>query len=279
MAKQAVTLSSGFKFINFVLFPDEKQKPIEYVKVLSSIYDHKLRVRTYGDRYTFIRTFEREGDNYHGVFCNAVFIAADSKAVNSETNEIVLSGTDPKKGLGVKEWEYWFFPKYHRMAIKTTASQAQILKFLNAVFIETLVLEDSFSINVEVDKQTIDKIISAPALTRLYVKISYTNNDNLGYWQGIIDEQLRKMHAKDSIIEMRGTKSIPIDVSQSEMARGYLHLSRSNGYAEASLVNEDGSINRLNTKEHPRIESVVYEGNPINALESKAQEISNNIDA
>lgn len=279
MPKQVVTLSAGFKFINFVLYPDDKQKPIEYVKVFSSIYDHKLRVKTYGDRHTFIRTFEREGDNYHGVFCNAVFIPADSKAVDSETNEIVQSGTDPKKGLGVKEWEYWFFPKFHRMAIKATASQTQILKFLNAAFAETLVLEDSFSINVEVDKQTIDKIVSAPALTRLYVKISYTNNDNLGNWQQLIDEQLRKMHAKDSIIDMRGTKSQPIDVGQSEMARGYIHLSRSNGYVEASLLNNNGSIDRINTKEHPRVEGIAYEGDPITALESKVQEISNNIDA
>ena len=46
---------------------------------------------------------------------------------------MVPSGADPKKGLGLKTWEYYFFSEYHRLVfLDKETSGSQILDFLNS---------------------------------------------------------------------------------------------------------------------------------------------------
>lgn len=61
-------------FINVVLYPTEKQKPEEYVKLLSSIMGSRVMIpnSNTSDRSTLLRTFDKIGDYYHGYFCNEI---------------------------------------------------------------------------------------------------------------------------------------------------------------------------------------------------------------
>lgn len=56
-------------FINVVLYPSEKQKPEEYVKLLSSIMGSRVMIPPQNsDRSTLLRRFDNCGDYYHGYF-------------------------------------------------------------------------------------------------------------------------------------------------------------------------------------------------------------------
>ena len=71
-------------FINIVLYPSEKQKPKEYIKLLSSIMGSHVMIPSSNssDRSTLLRTFDKIGEYYHGYFCNPIFLKQDSKTLN-----------------------------------------------------------------------------------------------------------------------------------------------------------------------------------------------------
>ena len=123
-------------FINIVLYPSEKQKPEEYIKLLSSIMGSRVMIpsSTSSDRSTLLRTFDKIGVYYHGYFCNAIFLKQDSKTLNVKANVLEETVVDPNKGLEAKDMEFWFYPKYHRFVVYKT-NLPRILKFLNGSFI------------------------------------------------------------------------------------------------------------------------------------------------
>lgn len=264
------------KVINLVLYPEEAQKTENYIEYLKKIFDDKITIKTYGDRFTRIQTYYTSDDGtvIHGVFANAAFFDPEDPALDSETNEVVPSGTDPKKGLGLKTWEYYFFPKYHRLVfLDKETSGSQILDFLDRA-LNVFLDKDDYQVNTEKDRELIDRIINAKSLSKLKVVISYSNNDNNKGWKKLIDDQLKKSKPKTAILDLSGSKKVPIDVTQSDMVTGFVELSASNGYAEASEIDEKGAIHRIQTIDHPMVKVVEFIDNPISALKEMIQSIA-----
>lgn len=251
-----------FKVLNIVLYPTEKQKPIEYKKVFEQIYKQKLKANTYSDRYTLIRTQFHYESVIYGFLSNAIFIDPDKDALDTTTNEFVLSNIDSSKGYMPKDWDYWFFPEYHRLVFPERASETQIEKFFNETFC-TIIGEGNFKINIEKDQETIEQILNASTITRLYVKISYSNNDNVDKWEKLIDDDIRASESKDIEVQASGKKNAPIQLSKSNMLTSFVNLSRSNGIAIATTVDENGKTKKIDTTEHPLIKSVKCNGDNI----------------
>lgn len=133
---------------------------------------------------------------------------------------------------------------------------------------------DEYQINTEKDREVIERIINATALSKLHVRVSYSNNDNMKGWKAIIDQQLRKSRSKTASLDLSATKKSPIDVTQSEMVTGFIELSASNGYAEASEIGENGMINHIKTTEHPMIRVVDYIDEPSSKLKEMVKGIA-----
>ena len=180
------------KVFNIVLYPDTDQTRENYVALFRQIFGV-----------------------FHGDLSNAVYIKPDSDAIDRNTNEIVPSATDPNKGLSVKIWPYIFVPEFHRIAVIEPFTEKQVLKFLQKA-IGTYRDVDSFEVTVEKDRGVLERILTAPAMSRLEVNISYTNNDNHDDWAEAIDNQMRQSNAKKSTTIVIGTKRNPIDIRQSE---------------------------------------------------------------
>ncbi len=265
------------KIINIVLYPEEMQKMQNYIDIFQSIYENKITICTYGDRYTRIRSFypSTNGELIHGSFANSIFFDPKDKALDSKTNEIIPADADPNKGLGLKTWDYFFFPKYHRLVfLEKEGSESQILKFLEAAF-NNFMDSDNYQINTEKDSEIIDRIVNAQALTKLKVVVSYSNNDNLKGWKAMIDKELRKSNSKTAILDLSATKKSPIDVTQSDMIGGFVQLSASNGFVEASEIDENGKINNIKTIDHPMIRNIQYVDDPIPQMENLVKSIAN----
>lgn len=264
------------KIINIVLYPQEAQKTENYIEYLKKIFDDKITINTYGDRYTRIQTYYTTNDSnvIYGAFANAAFFDPEAPALDSETNEVVPSGTDPKKGLGLKNWDYYFFPKYHRLVfLEKQTSGSQILEFLKRAFNNYLDV-DEYAINLEKDREVIEHILKSTTLSHLKVFVSYSNNDNQEGWKKIIDSQLKKGRPKSAILELSGSKKIPIDVTQSEMIQGFVELSASNGHTEASEVSPSGRIIPINTQDHPMVKVVEFIDSPISAMKSLVKRLA-----
>lgn len=263
------------RIINIVLYPEDRQRKDNYIYYWEKIHNDKITICTYGDRYTRIRTLFKSEDSsiINGDFSNAIFFDPRDSALDSKTNEIIPGETDPNKGLGLKTWWYYFFPEYHRLVVKHDVPEKQLLKFLNVAF-ENYLSSDEFQINTEKDSEVIERIINATSLSKLYVRVSYSNNDNMNGWKGLIDSQLRKSQTKTASLDLSGSKKNPIDVTQSEMVKGFVELSASNGYAEASVVSENGLITNIKTVEHPMIKMVQYTDDPASELKNIVKKIA-----
>lgn len=264
------------RVVNIVLYPEEAQKKENYIKYFRKLYDDKITINTYGDRYTRIQTYytNDDGNVIYGVFANAAFFDPDTPALDSKTNEVVPSGVDPTKGLGLKTWNYYFFPEYHRLVfLDKETSGSQLIDFLNRAF-GNFLDEYDYQINIEKDSQTIEQIINAKNLSRLKVVVSYSNNDNNEGWKGIIDNQLKQSRSRMMKLDLSGSKKNPINVTQSEMIRGFVELSASNGYAEASEITSNGKIVSINTQNHPLVKVIEFMESPISGIKSFLKQLT-----
>ena len=249
------------KVFNIVLYPETDQVRDNYIELFRQIFDNGVLISTFGDRATHVRTLYGPDENgvFHGDFSNAIYIKPDSDAIDRSTNEIVPSATDPNKGLSVKIWPYIFVREFHRIAVIEPAPDKQVLKFLKkAIGVYRDV--DSFEVTLEKDRGVLERILNAPAMSRLEVNISYTNNDNHDDWAEVIDNQMRQSNARTSKTVVTGTKRNPIDIRQSEMLQAYVRLSGSNGHAVATIYNDDVP-ERIDTSDHPMVKSIPYSGN------------------
>lgn len=269
-----------FKFINFILYPTERQNPVEYVKVLSRIFADRLSVRTSGEKQTFMTELIQMGSNYRGVLSNAIFVDPDSKVIDKDSYVIKASEINPNEGLNLKQWTFYFFPKYHRMAIESAASLTQAVKFFQNAFKEIVGDEELYTISIETDKGFINRIIEAKGLSRLTVNISYTNNDNVEDWDEIMDEQLRSSGANKSQFTFKSSAAGSIQPAKSKMMSAILNLSKSNGNAKATIIRDDGKLEVVNTDNHPKIAVVSYaeDEEPTRMLEGEVELISRNHD-
>ena len=140
---------------------------------------------------------------------------------NEETEEIEDVNINPNLNPNSKEWEYFFLPQAHRLAI----------------------FEDANTSSSQI---------------ALEIKVSYTNNDNNDEWEAIIDEQMKESEVSVVSTKVSGTKKKPIKLKKKTFLGGMLKLSRENGYAKATAY-FDGKRDVINTKEHPLIDEVRYE--------------------
>ena len=167
---------------------------------------------------------------------------------NEETEEIEDVNINPNLNPNSKEWEYFFLPQAHRLAIFEDA--------LNKVTDKNK--GENVKVNIVATEDAIEKIFNAVQLTNLEIKVSYTNNDNNDEWEAIIDEQMKESEVSVVSTKVSGTKKKPIKLKKKTFLGGMLKLSRENGYAKATAY-FDGKRDVINTKEHPLIDEVRYE--------------------
>lgn len=275
MKKKLRVLRRKYKFINLILLQPEKQNPAEYVKILTKIYSKKLMVKTSGEKQTFMTEFTKMGNNYQGVLSNAIFVDPNSKVIDKDTYAIKASEINPNDGLNLKQWNFYFFPQYHRIAIESKASIRQVAKFFQESFANSL-NDEEFNISIETDRGAIQRIIDSKGLSNLTVKLSYTNNDNVEDWEKILDGEMRDSGTNKAQFSFKSSVKGGIQLVKSKIICALLNLSKSNGTARATILRSDGKSEVIDTDSYPKITGVSYMENeePTKKLEEEVKQIS-----
>jgi len=277
MAERKSELKFGrIKFINIVLYPTVNQKPELYIELFNKIHSDKITINTYGQRGTRLRTqFKLEDENssvLYGNLSNSLFVDPDADALNIETNEIVPNKLDENLSLDPRDWPYFFFSEYHRFVFFDSSSESQIVDFLTKA-IRNYYDEDQYSVIVEKDRDKIQEIMNMPSLTKLEANLSYSNNDNNDGWAGVIDSELRNSETRKADFTFSGTKKSPFFVKVGSMLHGILKLTESYGDAFAAGYDDEGVVQKINTKDHPLTEQIEYRDTPISAIKEKLKEL------
>lgn len=118
---------------------------------------------------------------------------------------------------------------------------------------------DNYHITEETDVSSIERIFSAPIITKLQIKLSYSNNDNLKNWEKIIDNELRDSEASRTTFEFSGRKKAPIKLTKKSFIGGAIMLSKSNGSVEATTYsNLKSNGEKIKTKDYPYRKTIKY---------------------
>lgn len=228
-----------------------------YSTLIQKLYEADLKIHVHSDKYVFIRKLQKDQRSgfYYGTFSRITRIEGDW--INTTTKEIVEFNIPNDAGANLKEVDFVFEPKCHRLALRRSAafSLKVIVKFLTLGLEHVKDTGSQVTVDIEKSEDVIQKIYNAKRVKKLSVSISYTNDDfeeDYGDW---MDELLKDSRINNLDYKAKADASGNIDVD-SKFVKGTLELSKNNGNAVASIVNENNKTETIKTREYPRVDNV-----------------------
>ncbi|WP_285908091.1 DUF4747 family protein [Pseudodesulfovibrio pelocollis] len=181
------------------------------------------------------------------------------EAVESEDGEPVVNIPEAMKP-NCKTAPYVFLPKGHRFFFPTahtennekiTFSPARVAKALANLFAHESIREKygEVTVTVESSEQSIEEILSIPALTKLIVDVTLPNPDDNDGDEAEALRRMQEQHARKVHTAWTGTKDDGIKPDAD--TRGFMKLSLSNGYVKAEGYDAERQKVTKKTSEHP----------------------------
>jgi len=272
--------SFNVSIFNIKILPQELNVDYtdQYIDLFKRLYSENIAANTRGDKWMEIRTqFSHEGDSvlYGKLIYYTILDGKDWYNRREKTLQQVDLGNDLYPNA--KEIEYYFIPKAHRFCFinKTNGiAMSQIEIFLKKSLSRLLDEDMEVAVYKELTSDIIDRIISAPKLFRLEIGISYTNNDLSDEFEKLWDDEMKEGKIHELKLNAKSFKSDSINLENSNVLKGALKLSQSNGFAEATIQAEDGKNENVSTIDYPRRELIsTTEGNEHRDVYSKIMSI------
>lgn len=152
-----------------------------------------------------------------------------------------------------KEADLYFIPSVHTLAIKCNSN----ISLKNIVFYLSEALNqvepDTFDVDIIVERDILERIIQAHAITHLYANISYSNPGHTNGFEAVFDSKLREMGASRIEFTATGSKEHPLNSREDGMLQSIVNLSEQNGYVQATIqLTENARFEKIDSSEHPR---------------------------
>ncbi len=130
-------------------------------------------------------------------------------------------------------------------------------KFLTGAVKNVINNDEDYEVITEQSEDVFERIINAEVIKKLLIDISYSNADTGDEAYEWMDSQIKESQAKHLKMEATPdhTGSIKTD---SVLMSGALKVAQSNGYAQATII-ENGKSQKIDTKEHPLMISLQCE--------------------
>lgn len=258
----------NFSMFNIKISPKTNNENFtqQYANLIKTLHSDNIAINTRGEKYMELRTLTSYNNDkvlYGKLTYYTILNGKDWYNKKSKTIENVEIENDLYPNA--KEIEYYFIPEVHRFCFlnKTNGiAMSQIEIFLSKAL--PMIIDDGKTVVVtpELTEDIIDRIISAPQIFRLEIGLSYSNNDLSEDFEELLDDDLRDGQVKDLTLMAKSFKSETINLNKSKFLTAALRLSKSNGYAEATIQNEEGKNENVATIEYPRKEILfTTEGN------------------
>ena len=260
---------------NVKLLSDGRSGEAAYRELFKDFYAANPRISTYGEKCTELRTmFGAEDEVMYGTMLNYTVIDPDDWYDKIEDRKTRVEMPEDKFP-NCKKWDYFFIPSRHRFCFldKQGVSAKQIGVFLEKGLSKVLKENEEIKVSIEVCSDAIERIINADEIARLKVCLSYSNNDLTADYEALIDDDMRAGQVRDLEIEVKRKNKGSIDLGKSKLLKGYLNLSKSNGSAEAVIVENQQNI-KIETKDHPlRLNVDISDDNIAKSVLSKIKSV------
>lgn len=177
---------------------------------------------------------------------------------NRETGEIVDVNIPVGAVPGLKEVFFAYSPDYHRILVqsKVSFSPKIIKEFLQTIFNSFLSTEgEHLDVIIQQDKDSLDVLKKAKKISKIYVKLTFTNDDFNQESEEMMDRLLKESGFGEVEITGKSTGNSEINI-KGDLANGSLALATENGFALVSYTDQAGKKKKLNTLQHPEISQI-----------------------
>ena len=248
------------KFYNVVIHPSDKHEPKYYVDLFDVIHEQGKSYYTSNDKKTKLRVYSKLNDLIQCTLINYTKLDDNDDWYDEARDKVVKHETDPNIYPHAKEWDIFFLPEKHRMAVvgKKGISWSQIEKYFNNAFEDAISVlgYDEVVLNQETSQEAIDQVFSYDNISSLEIEVSYSNNDTNDITAAAIDAEFKSNNVGKIKTKATGTKGKPFTLKKDESyIAGLVKLAKHNGYVKA-----DGHVGKnrkkINTRNYPMVKRI-----------------------
>jgi len=231
-----------------------------YSELIKKLFKKNIAINTRSEKWMQLRTqFSHENDKV--LYGKIIYYTKldNNDWFNSNKKEIEKIELDKNLHPNAKEIEYFFIPEAHRFCFINKSNGiaiSQVEIFLKDALPKLIGDDKQVIVTQELTYDVIEKIINSPSLTRLEVGVSYSNNDLTDDFEALFDDDMRDSEIQHFNMTAKSFSTNTIKIGISKILKAALKLSQSNGYAKATIKNDEGKNENIATTEYPRKESV-----------------------
>lgn len=152
-----------------------------------------------------------------------------------------------------KETDLYFIPSVHTLVVRCNSdiSLKNIVYYLSEAL--NHVEPETFDVDIIIERDILNRILNAHAVTHLYANISYSNPGHTRGFEAAFDRKLREMGASRIEFTATGSKDHPLNSEYDGMLQSVVNLSEQNGYVQATIQStENAKFEKIDSSEHPR---------------------------
>lgn len=258
---QSSEKSFSIQIINIKLMSNNRRGDEAYKEIVSQIKSQKIHIPVYGENQhmilrtqfsTLVRVGEQNIEVLYGKISKYVIIDGDDW-INLSNMEVENVDLPANLFPSLKETSYFFIPRAHRFAfVKDQGISANYVhKFLSNAVNMVIETDEQSEVIIEQSEDIFERIINAESIKKLLINISYSNADTGDEAYEFMDSQIRESEMRKLKLEATPNQNGDIKTS-SLLIKGALKVAQSNGYAQATIVENNIRI-KIDTKTHPRI--------------------------
>ncbi len=244
-----------------------KMQPIEgerdYLELFNMVHRGKFISKIWGDNHGMIGSCTEDGGLIYGVIYKFFSIDPDADWLNSLEVEPV-DGVPVPEHLkpNLRRIPYVFSIENHRLfwpKIKHSPSPRTMKKLFEGLFSHESIEErfQSIDVEIETDKEKLDDIFSRfRAYRKLEISFTIPNGDDLEAEEEAFTKRLRRQKIERLHETYGSRRGIEPDVE----TKAVMSLAtKSDGKVLADGVTDDGSIEHVESTNHPRIFRLDYD--------------------
>ena len=124
-----------------------------------------------------------------------------------------------------KETDLYFIPSVHTLVVRCNSdiSLKNIVYYLSEALNQ--VEPETFDVDIIIERDILDRILNAHAVTHLYANISYSNPGHTRGFEAAFDRKLREMGASRIEFTATGSKDHPLNSEYDGMLQSVVNIS------------------------------------------------------
>lgn len=152
-----------------------------------------------------------------------------------------------------KEADLYFIPSIHTLAVKSNGdiSLKNVVYYLSEAL--NYIEPEIFDVDIIVERDVLNRILTAHLITHLYANISYSNPSHTQGFTEAFDSKMRGMGAGRVEIIATGSRDHPLNNEEDGMLPAIVDISERNGYVKATIQpTANAKLEKVDSSKHPR---------------------------